>query len=251
MHHKLIWALAALVAVLGITTVSSGSVRTLITGKQIAPHSITSLHMVDHTLQAHDLAPALIRSLRGHAGAAGAQGPKGDAGAQGPRGDAGATGPQGPKGDAGATGPQGPAGTSIATHVRSAVPVTDGIYNTAVGWPLKDRTWTQQASETDLLVGEATMLIPDTCTPEVQGNIPYGEVGLYIDDQWAGDAYVNIGSWNYGQTTTVSVYFNRLALIAPGQDTTHLLTARVWTGCTGTDEDITFHSLRVDVIAVR
>lgn len=106
MHGKWVWALVALVAVLGVTAAASGSVQNLITGKQIKAHSITSVHMANHTLQAHDLSAGLIRSLKGQAGATGAQGPKGDAGPTGPQGAKGETGP------AGATGPQGPAGLS-------------------------------------------------------------------------------------------------------------------------------------------
>jgi hypothetical protein len=82
----------------------------MITGKQIAPHSITSLHMANHTLQAHDLSQSLIKSLRGQTGpqgAVGPQGPKGDTGATGATGD---TGKQGLKGETGATGLAGPQG---------------------------------------------------------------------------------------------------------------------------------------------
>jgi hypothetical protein len=94
-------------------------VQTLINGKQIKPHSITSLHLVDHTLKAHDLSQGLIKSLKGKVGPAGRQGPQGDVGAAGPQGvtgaagpqgDAGAVGPQGPKGDLGPTGEKGPQG---------------------------------------------------------------------------------------------------------------------------------------------
>lgn len=117
MRSKALWLLLALVAVLALTASASGTVRTLITGKDIKPHSITSLHMVDHTLQAHDLSPALIKYLQGKTGAVGAQGAKGETGATGATG---ATGPQGTKGDTGATGAQGPKGDTGATGSTGA-----------------------------------------------------------------------------------------------------------------------------------
>ena len=113
MRSKLLWFVLALVAVLGLTSAASGHVRSMITGDQIAPHSINSKHMVDHTLQAHDLSVALVKSLRGQTGATGAAGAKGDTGAtgaQGPKGDTGATGAQGARGSTGATGATGALG---------------------------------------------------------------------------------------------------------------------------------------------
>lgn len=116
MLHKLAWALVVVAAALGMTTVASGTGRPMVTGKDIKTHSITSLHMVDHTLQMHDLSAKLIKSLRGQAGATGATGATGPAGLQGPTGDKGPQGakgepgPQGPKGDQGPQGPKGDQG---------------------------------------------------------------------------------------------------------------------------------------------
>ena len=113
MHSKLLWFALALVAVLGLSSAASGHVQSLITGDQIKPHSITSKHLVDHTIQAHDLSVTLVKSLRGQTGATGAAGPKGDAGAtgaQGPKGDTGATGAQGAQGSTGAAGAMGATG---------------------------------------------------------------------------------------------------------------------------------------------
>ena len=110
LRNKLLWFALALVAVLGLSSAAGGYVRGQITGDQIKAHSITSKHLVDHTIQAHDLSLALLKSLRGQTGPTGA---KGDSGAQGPKGDTGATGaagPQGATGATGATGPQGPVG---------------------------------------------------------------------------------------------------------------------------------------------
>jgi hypothetical protein len=107
MNSKLLWFALAFVVVLGLSSAASGSVRSLITGNEIKAHSITSKHLVDHTIQAHDLSTALVMSLHGQTGATGA---KGDTGATGAKGDTGATGTQGLKGATGATGAAGPQG---------------------------------------------------------------------------------------------------------------------------------------------
>ena len=68
MHSKWLWFALALVAVLGLTATANGTVQSMITGKQIAPHSINSAHMVNGTLQAHDMSPAFLKSLQGKVG---------------------------------------------------------------------------------------------------------------------------------------------------------------------------------------
>jgi hypothetical protein len=108
MHSKMLWFALALVAVLGLTATASGTVQKLITGKQIAPHSISSAHMVNGTLQAHDMSPAFLKSLKAKAGAngqAGANGPQGSKGDTGAKGDTGSRGEKGDKGDQGDKGP--------------------------------------------------------------------------------------------------------------------------------------------------
>jgi Collagen triple helix repeat (20 copies) len=113
MHSKLLWFALALAAVLSLTAAASGRVTPLITGKDIKPHSITSRHLVDHTIQAHDLSIQSLRDQTGATGATGAKGDTGATGAQGSRGDTGATGAtgsQGLKGPTGATGASGPQG---------------------------------------------------------------------------------------------------------------------------------------------
>jgi hypothetical protein len=114
MKYKLTWILVALVAMLGITAAANGTVSGLITGGDIQAHSITSRHMVDHTIQAHDLSATLLASLQGKTGA---QGVKGEPGATGPQGPKGATGAQGPKGE------RGEPGRSGVTEIQ-----TDGPY---------------------------------------------------------------------------------------------------------------------------
>jgi|SRR5262245_24439716 len=129
MRGKAPWVALAVCVVLAVTATASGTVRNVITGRQIAPHSISSKHMVDHTLQAHDLSNGLLKSLQGKAGPQGPAGPagvKGETGAAGPKGDTGEAGAkgeagqQGDKGDKGERGEQGPPGLSELE--------TDGVY---------------------------------------------------------------------------------------------------------------------------
>jgi hypothetical protein len=111
MRRKFLWfavVVAAAAFVLAFT--ASGSVRGVINGKDIKAHSITSRHLVDHTIQAHDLSTGLIASLRGQTGPAGVQGPNGSAGPAGETGPKGATGPAGPMGEHGAKGDPGEPG---------------------------------------------------------------------------------------------------------------------------------------------
>ncbi len=104
--RKTVWVFVALVATLAFTTAAGGSTSARITGAQIKDHSITSIDLVDHTIRAHDLNAALVKSLKGQTGATGL---KGDTGATGA---AGATGAKGDKGD---QGPQGPPGLKNLT----------------------------------------------------------------------------------------------------------------------------------------
>jgi hypothetical protein len=120
-------------AVLGVfvlfAATASGRVATQITGKDIALHSITTKHLVDHTIQAHDLSAALLKSLQGRTGPqgpAGPQGAKGDTGAQGATGATGAKGATGATGATGAKGSPGAKGDSGEPGLSSLS--TDGPY---------------------------------------------------------------------------------------------------------------------------
>jgi hypothetical protein len=123
MRNKLLWfagVVAAAAFVLAFT--ASGSVRGVVNGKDIKAHSINSRHLVDHTIQAHDLSKGLIASLRGQTGHAGAQGPKGSTGPAGEAGPRGDTGPAGPMGERGAKGEPGEPGQNAVAAYAFVVP---------------------------------------------------------------------------------------------------------------------------------
>ena len=127
MGTRALWLALALAVITAIAAAAAGGGSSAkITGKGIASHTINSQHLVNHTIQAHDLSTALVQSLRGQQGATGAQGP---AGPQGQKGDTGATGAQGPKGATGATGIQGATGLTGAQGPPGLAHVsTDGPY---------------------------------------------------------------------------------------------------------------------------
>jgi hypothetical protein len=95
---------AFLALVLALTAPAwAGTVKQLITGKQIARNAITSPKVKNRSLLARDFKRGqLPRGLRG---ATGPQGPKGDTGAQGERGPAGPSLVGGAKSDSGTIGP--------------------------------------------------------------------------------------------------------------------------------------------------
>ena len=95
---KAITLIAALVAVLAVTSGAFAAKQYMITSSKQIKHGAISLS---------DLSRHARKMLHGHAGPIGPQGSKGDQGLQGPKGNTGpqgATGPQGPKGPAGVSG---------------------------------------------------------------------------------------------------------------------------------------------------
>jgi hypothetical protein len=135
-----------MIAVVAATAGGSSSPQR-VTGKTIAWHTISSRHLIDHTIQAHDLSAALVKSLRGAEGPNGLQGPpgpqgqKGDTGAAGETGATGAQGPKGDKGETGDIGPQGPPGLSnVSTDgpypgvTQLQTVVDDGRMNSTEAW---------------------------------------------------------------------------------------------------------------------
>jgi hypothetical protein len=80
MRTKSLWVAVIVAAALGAAVAARGSVHHLISGKDIAPNSIHSYQLVDHTIQARDLSPGLVASLKGDKGDKGPPGPEGQNG---------------------------------------------------------------------------------------------------------------------------------------------------------------------------
>ena len=194
MRSKVLWFAFALVTVLAVTTSAGGTAQKQITGKDIKDHSITSIDLVDHTIQVHDLSAQLVASLRGATGeqgakgdtgatgATGAQGPKGDTGATGARGakgDTGKAGPEGLKGDQGPMGPMGPAGLAGVS--------TDGPYPGATqlgNYP------GGRLNSTQMWVGDGGATLQQSWVKCGTGKIAIG--GGFGDNDGAGQNALNI-----------------------------------------------------------
>jgi hypothetical protein len=100
---KGITVIAALVAVLAVTSGAFAAKQYMITSSKQIKHGAISLSNLSHRAR---------RVLHGATGPSGPQGIRGDTGVQGPQGLTGATGARGDKGDTGAQGPQGLTGAT-------------------------------------------------------------------------------------------------------------------------------------------
>ncbi|MDQ2623432.1 MAG: collagen-like protein [Actinomycetota bacterium] len=94
---------------------SATAARSMISGNQIKPGTVSSKQIKNRTITARDLARKTIRDLkqpgpRGKRGPAGAQGAPGKDGSAGPVGATGAEGSRGEKGETGEAGPEGEKG---------------------------------------------------------------------------------------------------------------------------------------------
>ena len=115
MHLRLTYAnvAASLALFLAVGGTAVAGAQTLITGKDVADHSLTGLDIANHSLSGSDIKPgslgsgvfsdAALANLKGSDGAAGAPGAPGAPGANGQAGPAGPVGPPGSTGQGVAT----------------------------------------------------------------------------------------------------------------------------------------------------
>jgi len=121
-------------------------------------------------------------------------------------------------------------------------------------WPVTGGTWTQAATQTNLIYGEVSVREPDACTGSgfLYG---YAGVAVYWSDGWtlqpAATATFNWTPEMQGRTATVLLNSpSSTARSAPGADTPRHLTATAFDNCAGAGENFTLESLKVDVIGV-
>lgn len=110
---------------------SATAAKSMISGKQIKPGTVTSKQIKDRTILARDLARSTIRGLK-------AKGPRG------PRGQAGPKGESGPSGPAGVAGPRGEAGRDGRDGVALFDPVPGGGGERPLG-TVGNVTWARDA----------------------------------------------------------------------------------------------------------
>ena len=100
---------ATLALIVALSSGTAFAASKLVTGRQIAPNTVTGLNVRNGSLEAVDLSTRARKFLQGRTGARGAAGSVGAIGAPG------VSGPQGITGPVGATGAQGPTGLGRAS----------------------------------------------------------------------------------------------------------------------------------------
>lgn len=147
-------------------------------------------------------------------------GTPGPPGRQGARGSTGDTGSRGPKGD---TGPAGR--NALVSRLRSTAPVqtsSDPIPG-GVAIPMSRSGWTQEAEETDTIVGEITFTHPAACASTI------GWLDLYVNSTWLDSIRFTAPS---GGTIVRKTFDSRFPIFEPGVPTPRSMTAKVRdTGC--------------------
>jgi hypothetical protein len=235
----------ALFAALGGTSYAAvrlapGSVTTsalakgAVTHSKLAPGSVGASDIAKRSLSAAVFKPgALLTAVKATAGAKGGSGTAGANGAAGLAGAAGTSGAPGPAGPAGADG-----SASVVMKARDTGTVTapDGA---STNVPLSGGTWTQGASDVNLITGSVQLGIPATCTGSF-GNA----LSIYVD----GVANTFALAPTAPASTTVTMPFLVSELMEPGASTQHTITAKLGNSCTKSGEDYTVSNVKVDVV---
>lgn len=157
-------AAALVVAVLGVTSLGSAAGNAADAARQSVFSSASPASA--------DAKPGIVRGPRGPRGPPGFRGRAGPIGApgqpgpQGPAGERGQQGERGPQGERGAPGERGAAGVVVAARIRSVGVATTGD-GFSTPWPLTGNVWTQGATETHMLFGQATLRIRKRVAPRI------------------------------------------------------------------------------------
>jgi hypothetical protein len=250
-------AYVALFTALGGTSYAAvqlapGSVKTkdlangAVTRAKLAAHSVGESNMVKRSLTAADFKPgALLGALKGTNGAAGALGLTGPAGANGAAGttQAGATGVTGATGATGAAGATGPGGqdgnASIVLRSRGTGSVT-APHGSSTNVPLTGTTWTQGASDLNLVTGSMTIETPASCTGSF-GN------AVVISVNGVPNTFVVAPTAPANSSVTVPVVVSDVT--EPGTATQQTITAKLANTCTKSGEDYVITDAKIDVVA--
>jgi hypothetical protein len=140
--------------------------------------------------------------------------------------------PTGPKGD---TGPPGPSGGAVVARIRGSG--SRSGTGTPTNIPVTGNTWTQQANETNFIVGSLAYTRP----PECAGG---GGIRLHVD---GGQPVLNLTLGTSGFQGLGIVPYDALD---PGTAVAHTLTATIEDNCLGS-ANISADDLKVNVIAFK
>jgi hypothetical protein len=201
---------------------SAALAKHAVTHTKLATNSVTSANVAARTLTSTDFKAGVLSSS--------GKGAKGDKGATGAAGAAGAPGPQGL--------PGGATVGARATMSGSSVSAPKGA-STSV--PLTGNTWTQLASELDLITGSLTVQIPSSCT---------GSFGNALVVSVDGTPQTFATAPTAPASGTVTVPFNVGTLTDPGQSVAHTVTTSFGNSCTGSGENYTVTGVKLDVVRI-
>jgi hypothetical protein len=205
-----------------------------VTHSKLAAHSVTEGNLAKRQLTAADFKPGALQSalgvVTGAKGAPGAAGPHGSGGAAGAVGGAGKAGPQGPAGHDGSS--------SVAFRARSTAGVT-APHGAATNVPLSSGSWTQAASDLNLITGSVTIGVPQTCTGSYGNAVVMSIDGVPNTFAVAPTAPAN---------TTVTIPLVVSEVMEPGADTKHTITAKLQNSCTKSGEDYVLTDAKFDVV---
>jgi hypothetical protein len=223
----------ALFAALGGTsfaavTLAPGSVTTsalangAVTHSKLALNSVGGNNLVKRSLTAANFKPgALLNALKAANGAPGVNGAAGLIGATG------ATGATGANGSA-----------SIVMRARDTGTVT-APHGASTDVPLSGGSWTQAASDVNLITGSVRLRIPSACTGSFGNGLIVSVDGIPNTFALAPTAPAS---------STVTIPFVVSELMEPGGSAAHTMTAKLANSCTKSGEDYTASNVKVDVV---
>jgi hypothetical protein len=144
----------------------------------------------------------------------------------------------------GAPGPAGPAGQngngSVVLRARSTGSVS-APNGTSTNVPLTATSWTQAASELNLITGSMDIGIPASCTGSFGNSLVISVDGV---PNTFGVAPTSPAS------STVTVPFQVSELMEPGSSKQHTVTAKLANSCTKAGEAYTVSNVKLDVVTL-
>jgi hypothetical protein len=181
-----------------------------VTHAKLAHGSVNQSNLVSHSLTASAFRPGVLTAVAGKGGAAGAPGAAGQNGSG-----------------------------SIVMKARSTGTVTapDGA---STNVPLSGATWTQAASDLNLVTGSVDLHVPASCT---------GSFGNALAISVDGVANTFAVAPTAPASATVTVPFAVSEIMEPGGSKAHTITASLGNSCTKSGENYTVSNIKIDVLA--
>ncbi len=138
--------------------------------------------------------------------------------------------------------------SNVAAPGRNIVKLT--------AYPLQPASWTQQPGEVDLLTARADVSLPSSCTGPANsdpwGSISVGAIGSPVAFKGALNVSLPpLPGYRDTAALTAGLTGAPMALSAPATPTKQTLVARIQTNCEDSGQDITVHSMSVDIVRLR